>query len=170
MTSEDFIIEDYKLALDYLKSHFDRLWTRFNFFLTIEVGLFGFLGWLVFEKNNPDASRVPAILGMAVSALWYVFAAEDRALVDSYRERVERAAKRIAAAWPSEFGSYATDYIAAAQGDRGSIRKSPTSWYRRGSSITQLPVLASILLLILWLALFFVGPAIFGTLIPTANQ
>ena len=162
MTPDDFVVEDYKLKLDYLKTQFDRLWTRFNFFLTIEVGLFGFLGWMVFEKENPSASRVPAAIGLAVSVLWYVFAAEDRALVDSYRDRTTHAAEEIAKRWPSDFSAYPNDHVAAEQGN---VWTSPVSWYWKPISITRLPVLVSLLLIAVWLVLVSAGPVLFASLL-----
>ena len=83
---EDHSFEDFKLKLDYLKSQYERLLSRFNYFLTVEIALFGFLGWLVFEKGNIAAVRVPAVFGALVSLLWYIVAAEDQALVKEYRE------------------------------------------------------------------------------------
>jgi len=59
MATEDFLSEDYKLKVDFLKSQFDRLWTRFNYFLTVEMALFGALGFVVFEKR--DFAPVPLI-------------------------------------------------------------------------------------------------------------
>ena len=33
--SRGFLIDDYKLKVGYLSDHFGRMWTRFNFFVTI---------------------------------------------------------------------------------------------------------------------------------------
>lgn len=33
--NNDFFMEDYKLKISYLNDQFGRMWTRFNFFLTI---------------------------------------------------------------------------------------------------------------------------------------
>jgi len=39
----DLLFDDYKVKLDYVRGQYDRLWQRFNFFLTVELVLFGFL-------------------------------------------------------------------------------------------------------------------------------
>ena len=36
---EQFRLEDYKLKLANLSAHSDRMWRRFNYFVTIEAGL-----------------------------------------------------------------------------------------------------------------------------------
>jgi hypothetical protein len=36
-----FQIEDYRQKVQYLKDHFARIWTRFNYFLTLQSALFG---------------------------------------------------------------------------------------------------------------------------------
>ena len=97
MSVDDFAIEDFKLALEYLAAQFQRLWQRFSFFLTVQMALFGFLGWLVFDRQKISAVPVVCLLGVFISALWYVVSAQDRALVDAYRRRTKDAAGRIAA-------------------------------------------------------------------------
>jgi len=38
---KDFLLRDYELNVCYLSVHFQRMWTRFNFFVTIESALIG---------------------------------------------------------------------------------------------------------------------------------
>jgi hypothetical protein len=38
---KDFLLNDYDLKVRYLTDHFDRMWTRFNYFVGIESAL----GW-----------------------------------------------------------------------------------------------------------------------------
>ena len=145
--------EDFKLKLDYLKAQYDRLLTRFHYFLTIEVALFGFVGWLVFDKLKPGAVRLPAALGAFVSLLWYIVAAEDHALVEEYRDRAHQAAQGVG------------EIFAANHAARGltSKWKNPLSWYYEGLSVTRIPVYASFLVLIIWLALLACGPALLSS-------
>jgi hypothetical protein len=95
MNEEDFLLRDYELKVKYLTDHFQRMWTRFNFFVTIESALIG--GRFIFggEKNH----ILPlAFLGTVLSFIWYVFGAEDRFLVRVYRRQVEDAGKKVAIA------------------------------------------------------------------------
>ena len=91
----DLLFDDYKLKLDCVTKQYDRLWRRFDFFLTVELALFGFLGYITFNARIPDATVYPAILGLAVSFLWYIAGAQDRWLVEVYRARADRAAALI---------------------------------------------------------------------------
>ncbi len=153
MDIDEFAVDDYKQKLDYLKSQFDRMWTRFNFFLSIEVALFGFLGWLAFEKNDPDATALPALVGLAVSALWYVIGAQDRALVEFYRSNVDGAAARVAAS--SDRLQWFAKQHAASQAP--TVFKGLTSWYWTRASITKMPAVVSLLLIVIWLTLLICG-------------
>jgi hypothetical protein len=142
MSHDDFLVEDYKLKLGYLTSQFDRLWTRFNYFLTVEMALFGFMGYLV-------------------SALWYVIGAEDRALVEAYRARANVAAKRIAEKWGEELSWYEWEHAAAEIDTRF---KSPFSWYWSAISVTRLPVVLPLLLSLVWILVLIFGGMLFTAL------
>ncbi len=39
MEPETILLEDYKQKITYLTAHMTRMWTRFNFFVTIESAL-----------------------------------------------------------------------------------------------------------------------------------
>ena len=138
-------LEDYKLKLGYLTAEFDRLWTRFNFLLSLETALFGFLGVAVLEHAWWHAALIPILLGVAVSGLWYVVGAQDRALVEEYRTRADRAADRVARA-PGR-GWFAEEHPAQAVGD---VTHDRFSWYRQATSVTRLPALVGFALLCLW--------------------
>ena len=91
MKPEDFLIKDYELKINYLTNQFQRMWTRFNFFLTIESGLIG--GQFII--GNGKFNQELAFAGAVISLIWYIFGAEDRYLVRIYRKHVQNAAQRI---------------------------------------------------------------------------
>src|SRR5215471_12535943 len=91
MNAEDFLIKDYELKIKYLPDHFQRMWMRFNFFVTIESALVG--GKVIFSPNA--STWVLCLVGALLSFVWYVFGAEDRYLVRIYRSHVKDAAERI---------------------------------------------------------------------------
>jgi hypothetical protein len=143
--------EDYKLKLDYLTSQFDRLWTRFNFFLSIETALFGFLGYLIFDDENVRAVPFVGVIGVALSILWYIIGAQDQALVRSYRKRVDDAAHYLSAnnpEWPK--GEHAASEVETHCNNM-------LSWYSRKLSITHLPVISSLLLVCVWILAMAIG-------------
>jgi len=152
MTTEDFAVEDFKLALSYLQEQFARLWQRFNFFLSVQTALFGFLGWLAFEKGNLPAIRFACFLGIAVAALWYIVSAQDRALVESYRRRAKQAARKIARLDSLGARGYGKNYVGA---EAKSRCRAIDSWYWSPLSITRLPVWLSLFLILIWLVLLF---------------
>jgi hypothetical protein len=84
MDAIDFLRKDYELKANYLTAHFSRMWTRFNFFLTIESALLAFS----FNKDSAQYTGYLAIAGLLLSILWYRFAATDNFLVEVYRSQV----------------------------------------------------------------------------------
>ena len=148
---EDRDFEDFKLKIDYLKDQYQRLLVRFNYFLTVEVALFGFLGWLIFEKNNVAATRLPALIGVLVSFLWYIVAAVDRELAKQYRERADRSAQRLGE-------EFAADHPAKGA---TSCWTSILSWYCRPLlSVTRIPVYSALISLVIWLGVLICGSAL----------
>ena len=153
--SVQILFEDYKLKLQYLTAQFDRLWMRFNFFLGVELAVFGFLGYVTFTLKSPDATRLPIAVGLAVSALWYVVGAQDRALVEVYRDRARAAAARFAQ-HPEGIENYEQLHPAA---EVKTYRNGFDSWYLPAVSVTRLPALLGFILSVVWLAMLFLWPA-----------
>jgi hypothetical protein len=90
-TPEAFLLEDYKQKISYLTSHLQRMWTRFNFFVTLEAALLGGKVLLVPDKPSP----MVGIAGMILSVVWYMMGAQDRFLADFYRWQIKEAAGRV---------------------------------------------------------------------------
>jgi hypothetical protein len=162
MTPDDLLVDDYKLKVDFLKAQFDRLWNRFNYFLGVEMALFGVLGLVVFDEKKVGAVRSIGGLGLLVSLLWYVVGAQDRAVVEQYRARVERAAQRIANR-PELAGAWdAGDHAAVPPSD---VCNGPLSWYAQHISVTKLPALLALgVFCPLWLAITVFGRNLFKCL------
>jgi hypothetical protein len=153
----ELLFDDYKVKLDYVTKQYDRMWRRFDFFLTVELALFGYLGYLTFDVRIPEATTFPALLGSFVSVLWFVIGAQDRWLVTVYRDRANKAATRF-----SEHADglplYAEDH-AAAETSATSLRKEVRSWYWPWLSMTRVPATIAIAVAILWFGvLAFWGP------------
>lgn len=92
METHSFLLEDYKQKVGYLTSHFTRMWTRFNFFMTIESALF------TFSMNSAyaDYAELLAVAGLILSLAWYFFGATDNYLVDTYRRQIGHAHSLLA--------------------------------------------------------------------------
>ena len=164
----NFFMEDYKLKISYLNDQFSRMWTRFNFFLTIESGL---VAGQVFAKKA-DVFNITDIHWALVfiSLLWYVFGAQDKYLVDNYRDQVEDAFDRLKAITNNEFHPINHDipYVGQVRmkdfkanrkikkqekdKDIGADFSSLAAWRFREFSITHLAAYVPFLLILLWTA------------------
>ena len=85
MDQDTFLLQDYQLKISYLTNHFTRMWTRFNFFLTINSALFGFS----FNSSYKDNEIYLIWAGITFSGLWFYFGAVDNYLATLYRSHVE---------------------------------------------------------------------------------
>ena len=89
-----FYRDDYKLKVDFLSGQFQRMWTRFNLFLTLEVGLLAFL----FSKSSGELvsfARYVFLVELIISTIWFVVGVQDRCLVLLYREQIREAADEL---------------------------------------------------------------------------
>ena len=159
--SADLLFEDYKLKLDYLRGQYDRLWQRFNYFLGVELAVFGFLGYVTFSLGAPEAAALPASIGLLVSVIWYVVGAQDRRLVEVYRQRADDAAVRIAR---GEGGLPGFEHDHAGAGIPDGWR-AVRSWYWSGLSITRLPATISLLLVAVWVVILLGWEGMAGRLL-----
>src|SRR3989442_5547069 len=102
----DFAQKDYELKVQYLTNHFQRMWTRFNYFVVIHAALIG--GKTIFgNEKNEKISIAGLCFGLGLSLLWYVMGAEDRSLVVKYRTQVEKAADVLREGlWPATLPEY----------------------------------------------------------------
>lgn len=150
----DFFKQDYWQKVQYLKDHFTRLWSRFNYFLTVQSALFGA------TVLSPDKYRwwVPVFAGL-VCILWYIFGAQDRYLVELYRKQVEQSLERI------ERLIHLGDYYFVGQTEnrkgkqatieRFGIENKIYQWRWKFLSTTKLPALFPLILLLIWMSILF---------------
>ena len=151
MTVDDFLVEDYKLRIDYLNAHFGRMWTRFNFFLTLQSGLIAFM---FFRDQANFSKNLPLFLltEVALSCIWWIFGAQDRWLTYAYRKSINHTAKEIAKKdWAGKNYQAVGNYNQLLE-ESPSVLKNPVQWYSRRTSITRLTAYVPLLLLLVWLS------------------
>jgi hypothetical protein len=85
----DFLLEDYRLKVEYFSSHLSRMWTRFNFLLTIDSALFAL--YATREKLEPDTRLLFLLTGLVLSGLWSYFGVIDIIITNTYRKHIEDA-------------------------------------------------------------------------------
>jgi hypothetical protein len=144
----DFVQKDYELKVAYLTNHFQRMWTRFNYFVVIEAALIG--GKTIF--GDKAISTAGLCFGLALSLMWYMMGAEDRYLVQVYRHQVKQAAKLLVEAlWrvPNHTYHYIGDVTDVGDG----IDMSAAGWRVEAISTTRLAALIPLAVTFVWLGL-----------------
>ena len=159
-----FLVEDYKLKADYLKAQFDRLWRRFQIFLAIESALFAFFFRFLLTDDGarlrPHAGLFAA-LGVISAVIGLLFGAQDRYLVNSYRQSVKEAGTQLRcfysgkfqrAGWAKEYATVGETHVDNIEkGHRPFQYRALLEWHTEFASITMLPALFAIAIASLWL-------------------
>ena len=144
-----FLIEDYRQKVQYLKDHLTRIWTRFNFFLTLQTAIFG----TTIISTEKYQWRVPAF-GIFISALWYFVGAQDRYLVELYRKQIQNAVLKI------KHGLQLSEYYYIGQtedipGEVENVKdlrvkNTYYQWRSEQASTTRLAAIIPLIMLIIW--------------------
>ena len=148
----DFYITDLKNKLTFLDGHLNRMWTRFNFFLTIESALFV----LLFKPPDGVSLRQHAVtivpVGLVLCLLWYLFGREDRYQVALQRRLVEGTVGEIKRRLGLE------EYYYPGQTDGMNSEDLPPANLTQGRipalSITKLAAIFPLALVAIWVAVF----------------
>ena len=142
--AESFLAKDYELKIQYLTNHLSRMWTRFNYFVTIESAL---LGGRVVLGDGKFSLRL-ALLGLVISVIWYVMGAEDRYLVQVYREQVRAAAERLASLLWKESSPYT--HVGDVEATSSAVPMDLAGWRLRPTSTTRLAALIPLCVGLMW--------------------
>jgi hypothetical protein len=161
---EGFLLEDYKLKTDFLKAQFERLWKRFEFFLVIESALLAFFFKFLLTEDGAELRQnawLVAVLGLISSSLGLLFGAQDRYLVNSYREAVRRAAEQLTRYYSGNFNveTWRTSFLAVSDPEvrveeptgRMIDVRGPLEWRTSFASTTMLPAWFAIAVSVIWL-------------------
>lgn len=145
--ADPFRLKDYELKVGFLTSHFGRMWTRFNFFLVLESGL------LAAAANTKHAAGMRAIVWaeLIISAVWYIFGAQDKYLVQVYRAEVEVAAREL---WADRVIPKQYTYVGQVEGEAVrelQVERHPLQWRFKYASVTHLAALFPVLAFLAWL-------------------
>lgn len=163
MDETTFPQKDYELKINYLVNQFTRMWTRFNYFLGVETTLIG--GTIIFSKDVRDSTHfiLLCLLGSTISIAWYIMGAEDRWLVELYREQVKKAFEKlnIAEVPPSKYDCYVgqvDDLPEAFKKDLSKdIKPDWTGWRRKYISTTRLAAVIPFIVTIVWIVAVIYG-------------
>jgi len=164
MDINQFLIEDLKLKVDYLQAQFQRMWTRFNFFVTIEAGLVAVFFSSGIYNRTPD-KVIFASVAAFLAFIWWMFGAQDRYLVWYYRCQVKDVANKIADAADAndkdKLAYYRHRFVSApveelandptAKAEEYKKWRGPLEWRLESLSITRLAAFFPLVILLLWL-------------------
>src|SRR3712207_2666183 len=132
-----------------------RVWTRFNFFLTVQSGL---VAGLVFasDEGTFTASALWFLIAEAVlSVVWWVFGAQDRWLIALYRDQIEQSydllRKQVTTELPRNY-----PHTGQTVNQPNDSYESLVEWRSERFSITRLPAVVPLFLLGVWLGLIVV--------------
>lgn len=151
-----FLLRDYELRLNYLSAHFTRMWTRFNFFLTLESALSAAFWIWIKEASGAQTKASPASLagiawvGLVSSVVWYLFGAQDRYLVAAYREEAKQVGEQVAA----RYGVANYSYVGNPESE---VKMNLSQWRSDWVSVTRLAALFPLLVVAYWLAMILLG-------------
>lgn len=155
MDADTFLLNDYQTKVRYLSDHMGRVWTRFNFFLTVQSGL---VAGLVFSSDEGTftASALWFLIAEAVlSVIWWVFGAQDRWLIALYRDQIRQSwdllSEQVTAKLPSHY-----PHTGQTENQLKDPYKDLVEWRSERLSITRLPALVPLFLLVVWLGLIVV--------------
>jgi hypothetical protein len=156
MDTEELLLKDYELRVQYYSDHMQRVWTRFNFFITVESGL---LAGLVFTRDEggfTESALYFLIAEAVLSLVWWVFGAQDRQLIGLYRQQIDKTWSLLrkqsgASALPADY-----PYVGQTKDLPKRRGVSPVEWRWEPISITRLPAVVPLFLLVIWLALIVI--------------
>ncbi len=143
----DFALKDYELKIAYLTAHFQRVWTRFNYFVVIEAALIG--GKTIF---GAEAISIAGLLfGFGLSVVWYVMGAQDKFLIEVYRKHIRDAARRVeATAWD---GPLPYHPVGETEAMSKHVPMDISTWRISAISTTRLAALIPLAVSLVWLPL-----------------
>lgn len=164
MKKDDFLQKDYELKVRYLTDHFSRMWTRFNFFLSIHSALFA----LSLNNDYSAHAWLVCAVGLTLALAWYYFGSTDNYLVDAYRKQIAHTHRLLKQELAGELAELSENERTALgfAGDVPEMQYDPNSdglqpikqdfFQRRYKriSVTELAVVFPVIFLTLWAVRF----------------
>ncbi|MDM8565364.1 hypothetical protein QUF74_06895 [Candidatus Halobeggiatoa sp. HSG11] len=81
------LVHYYEVRMLALTEYSSRIWNRFNWFLTLELAIFGFFFTHLETLSKNFISIVP-IIGIVIAALWFLIGFEDHKSMKRHSETV----------------------------------------------------------------------------------
>lgn len=147
----DFLMDVYKLRVEFYSDHTSRMWTRFNFLLTIEIGLLGFLLSVWAEPIRQEKLWLFPVAGIFISVVWYILGAQDRYYFEGFRKQIQYLENEIT----SELGI--EDLEMFIFGNPANVKQGVFTWRWKFLSLSRLVAAFPIFFLVFWIIVFILS-------------
>jgi hypothetical protein len=141
----DFLKDAYQLRIQFYSDHTSRMWTRFNFLLTAEIGVLGFLITKWADPLWQEKLWLFPSAGIFISLIWYILGAQDRYYFEGFRNQIQYLEKQIS----KELGI--EDLHRFAFGNPTDVKQGAFTWRWKFISLSRLVAAFPIFFLIAWL-------------------
>jgi hypothetical protein len=152
-----YLLEAYKIAISYFSDYANRVWTRFNILLAIDVGLATLL-WNTWQGNQQqNMSILLPFLGLVVSLLLYVQSAQDKYAIRHQMRRINQ----IRVILEEKTGQKDIPALFTPLDDtdlqkREFLFEGITSWRSNFISVTRIPAITSLLFMLFWIGMIII--------------
>lgn len=147
----DFLKDVYKLRIQLYGEFTGRMWSRFNFLLTAEIGALGFFITSSIEPEWKGNLWLFPAIGIFISFIWYILGAQDRYYFEGFRNQVQYLENQMT----KELGI--EDLRMFAFGDPINVKQGLFTWRWRFISLSRLVAALPLFFLISWIvALWFI--------------
>jgi hypothetical protein len=140
----DFLKEVYRLRIQLYGEFSGRMWTRFNFLLTAEIGVAGFFIANSTNSEWNNALWLFPVVGGLISLIWYILGAQDRYYFEGFRMQVQHLENKIT----EELGI--EDVGMFAFGNPTNVKKDLFTWRWRFISLSRLVAALPLFFLFFW--------------------
>jgi hypothetical protein len=149
----EFLLESYKSSIEYYNNYTNGVWTRFSIFFTVDVAIFGILFGFFGNTSMQREKIFPLIfLGILVSFILYIQSAQERYILSQQRNRINELKKMLEKITDLDHvPTLFSPLDAIDMGKKKFIFNSLVSWRSTHFSITRIPAVTSLLLLIVWI-------------------
>ena len=140
----DFLIEAYKIRAKLYSDLTTRMWIRFNYLLTASTALFGLFFTVWMNSDSPEGVFWFPIVGIIISALWFILGAQDRYYFEGFRNQT----RQVEAELSKELNS--TNLQGLEFGSANVDRTNLLTWRWKRASLSRLPAIVPLFFVFLW--------------------
>jgi len=148
----EFLIDAYKVRAELHNQHTTRMWFRYNILLVAETTLLGFFlkTWIENPTSN-SGSFLLLGLGLFLSLIWYILAAQDRYYFEGFRAQIQALEDRITKLLNIE------NFDKFTFGKPTDVTEDFLTWRLKTLSLSRLVSASPVLFFLLWLVFLLSG-------------